>query len=61
MIGTADYTWLPLADVRAFRVHLPDYPRFAGSKSKPLQRAIDDAWVSLGQPRPDVLGKVAAP
>ena len=56
--GTADYTWLPQSDLRPFRINLPEYGRFAGSKNKGLQRAIDDAWVSLGQPRPDVLGKV---
>ena len=56
--GSADYTWLPMSDLKPFRVNTPDYARLAGSKNKGLQRAIDEAYVSLGQRRPDVLGKL---
>jgi len=57
--GTADYSWLPISDLKLFRANLPEYSKFAAPKKKSLQGAIDQAWVSLGQPRPDVLGKMA--
>jgi PWWP domain len=56
--GTADYSWLPLSELKLFRTNLPEYSKFAAPRNKSLQRAIDQAWVSIGQPRPDVLGKM---
>jgi hypothetical protein len=57
--GTADYSWLPLSELKLFRANLPEYSKFAAPRNKSLQRAIDQAWVSVGQPRPDVMGKMA--
>lgn len=46
-----------LQDVKPFSHTLPDYSKLAGLRNKGLQRAIDEAWVALGRPRPDVNGK----
>ncbi|KAL4539374.1 hypothetical protein Ndes2437B_g02245 [Nannochloris sp. 'desiccata'] len=56
--GTADYSWLPISELKLFRANLPEYSKFAAPRNKSLQRAIDQAWVSVGQPRPDVMGKM---
>jgi len=56
--GTADYTWIPQADVRPFSPNSPHYAKCASTKNKALQKAIDEAWLYLGRPRPDILGKV---
>ena len=44
-------------DLKPFSHLLPEYTKFAAAKNKALQRAVDEAWVSLGQGRPDVAGK----
>jgi hypothetical protein len=56
--GTADYSWLPMSELKLFRANLPEYSKFAAPRNKSLQSAIDQAWVSVGQPRPDVMGKM---
>jgi hypothetical protein len=56
--GTADYSWLPLSDLKLFRSNLPEYSKFAATRNKSLQRAIDQAWVSVGSARPDIMGKI---
>ncbi len=55
--GTADVSWVPRKDVKHFSPALPDYTKHAGVRNKGLQKAIDEAWVALGRPRPDVNGK----
>ncbi len=55
--GTADVSWVPRKDLKHFSPALPDYTKHAGVRNKGLQRAIDEAWVALGRPRPDVNGK----
>jgi hypothetical protein len=47
-----------MSDIRPFNHADQDYARFAGIKNKALQRAVDDAWVHLGRPRPDFQGKL---
>jgi len=56
--GTSDYTWIPKADVKLLDAGTAHYAKFASTKNKALQKAIDEAWVYLGRARPDVLGKL---
>ncbi|KAL6775860.1 hypothetical protein ACKKBG_A18790 [Auxenochlorella protothecoides x Auxenochlorella symbiontica] len=55
--GTADYSWVPTKDCALFGTSHPHYTRYASTRHKGLQRAVDEAWAALGQPRPDVAGK----
>jgi hypothetical protein len=50
--GTADYTWLPMHDLKLFGDHRPEYQKYSSVKNKALQQAISDAWISLGRARP---------
>ena len=35
----------------------PEYSKFASVKNSKVQKAIDEALVYIGRPRPDLLGK----